>query len=124
MTSTAISEALEKLPPVPAIEDVAAALGLPKASLRAAAEEHGYLVRVGRAVRMDKGRIQELIDKCRVQPKEQGSTNTSTRHTGTSQTQGKPHAARAAQAAKMLKKPSRHISQQKAAPVLPMTRTT
>ena len=35
------------------IDEAAEQLGVPRGSLRAAAEEHGYLVRMGRSVRID-----------------------------------------------------------------------
>lgn len=74
------------------IDEAASDLGIPKASLRTAAEEHGYLVRMGR-----------------------GSTSSSTARTGTSVTRGSPTAQRATQAAKMLKKHSGPTSPPKGA---------
>ncbi|MFG6566719.1 hypothetical protein ACGYLA_03035 [Sulfitobacter sp. 1A13679] len=106
------------------IEEVAAELGVPKASLRTAAETHGFLVRMGRAIRLERDRLPELLKKCRDQPKEQGSTNTSTRPTGTSSTPASPGGQRAAQAAAKLKKPSQRISQPEGAKVLPMSPKT
>ena len=106
------------------IEEVAAELGVPKASLRTAAETHGFLVRMGRAIRLERDRLPELLKKCRDQPKEQGSTSSNTARTGTSEILGNPTAQRAAQAASKLKKPSRRTSQQEGGKVLPMSRKT
>ena len=106
------------------IDEIAAELGVPKASLRTAAEQHGFLVRMGRAIRIERDRLPELLKKCRNQPKEQGSTSLNTASTGTSETQDSPIAQRAAQAALRLKKPSPRTSQQGGGKVLPMSRKT
>lgn len=106
------------------VEDAAQILGVPTASLRTAAETHGFLVRMGRAIRIERDRLPELLKKCRDQPKEQGSTNSNTARTGTSGTQASPTVQRAAQAASKLKKPLARTSQPKAAQVLPMSRKT
>jgi hypothetical protein len=106
------------------LEEVAAELGVPKASLRTAAENHGFLVRIGRAIRLERDRLPELLKKCRDQPKEQGSTNSSTARIGTSETRGNPTAQRAAQAASKLKKPSPRTSPREGGKVLPMSRKT
>ena len=50
------------------IAEAAAQLGVPKASLRSAAERHGYLVRIGRALRLDPSALPELIAKCQGKP--------------------------------------------------------
>lgn len=47
------------------VEQAAAELGVPKASLRAAAARHGMLVRIGRAVRLDPDTFEELLSRCR-----------------------------------------------------------
>lgn len=106
------------------IDDIADELGVPKASLKTAAETHGFIVRIGRAIRLERERLPELLKKCRDQPKEQGSTSSNTDRTGTSETRGNPTAQRAAQAAQKLKKHSEHTSPQRAAQVLPMNRKT
>jgi hypothetical protein len=106
------------------IEQAARELGVPVTSLRSSAEKHGFIVRMGRAIRLDRNQLQELIKKCQGQPKGQGSTNSNTVQTGSSATQGNPTVQRAAQAAQRLKKPLAHTSQQKAAQVLPMNPKT
>jgi hypothetical protein len=55
------------------IDEIAQEWNVPKASLRTAAEKHGFLVRIGRALRLERDRLPELLKKCRDQPKEQGS---------------------------------------------------
>ena len=60
------------------IDDAAAELGVPSRSLRAAAEKHGMLVRMGRAIRIDPKNIQELIRLCQENPQERDSTNAAT----------------------------------------------
>tara|TARA_R100001086_G_scaffold209999_1_gene125881 strand:+ start:202 stop:441 length:240 start_codon:yes stop_codon:yes gene_type:complete len=68
--------------PLLSIDEAADELGVPKASIRTAAETHGFLVRMGRAVRVERDRLGELIEKCRDQPKGQGSTSSNTDRTG------------------------------------------
>ena len=46
------------------IEAAAAELGVPCKSLRTAAEAHGYLIRMGRAIRLDREQLPELLRKC------------------------------------------------------------
>lgn len=58
-------------PSLATLEEAAKELGVPKGSLRAAAEEHGYLVRMGRAVRIDRNDFEALVQKC----KEQGRSD-------------------------------------------------
>lgn len=106
------------------IDEVAEEWDVPKASLRTAAERHGFLVRMGRTLRLERDRLPELLKKCRDQPKEQDSTNSNTGRTGTSETRGNPTAQRASQAASKLKKPSERTSPPKGGQVLPMSRKT
>ncbi|WPZ30710.1 HNH endonuclease [Sulfitobacter sp. OXR-159] len=44
------------------IDEVAEELGVPKASLRTAAENHGFLVRIGSAIRLERDRLPELAE--------------------------------------------------------------
>ena len=106
------------------IEQAAKELGVPVQSLKTAAQEHGYLVKMGRALRLERDRLDELVKKCRVQAREQGSTSSNTAHTGTSGTRASATAPRAAQAAQKLKKSSRRTSQPEDGKVLPMNRGT
>lgn len=51
------------------IEEAAERLGgIPLRSLHRAAVTHGYLVKIGRAVRIDADQLPELIDFCRQPP--------------------------------------------------------
>lgn len=52
-------------PSLATLEEAAQELGVPKGSLRSAAEEHGYLVRMGRAVRIDRNDFEALVEKCK-----------------------------------------------------------
>ena len=106
------------------IEEAAELVGVPEASLRSAAETHGFLVRMGRAVRVERETLPKLVKKCLDQPKEQDSTSSSTARTGSSVTPGNQTAQRATQAAERLKKSSRHTSPPKGGKVLPMSRKT
>lgn len=105
------------------IDAAAAELGVPVRSLRTVAEHHGYLVRMGRAIRIEKSRLGELIQKCRDPQKDRDSTNSRTARTGTSETPDAQINQRAASAAQKLKKPSPPTSPQKGGKVLPLNRT-
>lgn len=113
---------IEDLAPLCEIKDAARALGIPPASLRSAAENHGYIVRMGRAIRLERDRLTDLVKKCRDKPKELASINSPIARAGISATRVCPTAARAANAVKMLKKPSRPTSQPKGETVLQMSR--
>lgn len=103
------------------LDDAAKMLDVPVASLKTVAQKHGFMVRMGRSLRIESDRIGELIEKCRNKPREQDSTSTITARTGTSGTPANQIDQRALQAAQKLKKPSARTSQQKGAQVLPMT---
>ncbi|UAB89687.1 helix-turn-helix domain-containing protein [Ruegeria sp. SCSIO 43209] len=51
------------------IEQAAELLNVPKGSLRTAAEEHGFLVRIGRVIRLDESQLGELVERCKEPPK-------------------------------------------------------
>ena len=55
------------------VAEAATQLGVPRASLRSAAEQHGLLVRMGRAVRIDPDDLKGLVEKCRENPQAHGS---------------------------------------------------
>ena len=46
------------------VEEVAKLLGVPRKAVRDAAEQHGYLTRIGRCVRINPDHIPELLEKC------------------------------------------------------------
>lgn len=112
------------LPPLCTLTDAAKHLGIPKASLQTAAEKHGYIVRMGRAIRIETDRLGELVKKCRDQQRAQGSTNTSTGQNGISSTPELSPAQRAAQIAERLKNPSPATSRTAGGTVLRMNRKT
>lgn len=106
------------------VEDAARELGVPATGLRTEAKRHGYIIKIGRAIRLDRNQLGELLLKCQGQPKGQGSTNSNTARTGLSATRANPTGQRAAQAAQRLKKPSAHTSPPKGGQVLPMNLKT
>ncbi|WP_233243192.1 helix-turn-helix domain-containing protein [Thioclava sp. NG1] len=104
------------------IDAAAEELGIPKASLRTAAEEHGFIVRMGRAIRLERDSLAELIRKCRDQRKARASTSSPTARTGTSAIPDSQTGQRAARAAQTLKKRSQPTSPQKGGQVTPLNR--
>ena len=91
------------------IDAAAAELGVPPGSLRTAARQHGLLVKMGRAVRIDPDDLPELIDRCRDQPKDHDSTAAPTAVT-TSSAMVPDSSALALATAEKLKRPSRGTS--------------
>ena len=57
------------------IEEAAKELNVPKGSLKTAATDYGFLVRMGRAIRIDRNDYPKLIKACRDQAKAPASTN-------------------------------------------------
>lgn len=51
------------LPSLAPLEEAAQELGVPKGSLCTAAEEHGFIVRMGRAVHIGRNDFQTLVEK-------------------------------------------------------------
>lgn len=74
------------MPRLLTIEEAAAELGVSKRGLRAEAERHGYIVRIGRKPLLDAAQLGELVDKCRDQAREPASGGRATGATGTSAT--------------------------------------
>ena len=64
------------MPRLLTIKAAAEELGIPPGSLRTAAEAHGLLVRMGRALRIDPETLPELIELCRGNPQEPACTFT------------------------------------------------
>ena len=60
------------------LEEAAAELGIRKGSLKTAAKRHGFLVRMGRAIRIDADTLGELIEKCRDSARDPASTDAAT----------------------------------------------
>lgn len=92
------------------IEQAAADHNIPAKALRRAAEQHGLLVRFGRAVRIDPETMPELIQKCRNAPKARVSTGTTQRASGSYETLADQKQQQAQQTAQMLKGNSRSTS--------------
>ena len=53
------------------VNEAAAKLGVSARALRRVAERLGFLIKIGRAVRIDPNDLGELVKLCRVSPKEQ-----------------------------------------------------
>ena len=74
------------MPRLLTLDEAADQLGVSKRGLRAEAERHGYIVRIGRKPLLDAAQLGELIEKCRDHPRERDSGGKATRATGTSAT--------------------------------------
>jgi excisionase family DNA binding protein len=96
--------------PLLTIEEAAQQLGVPKGSLKTAAQEHGLLIRMGKALRIDPNSLKELIVKCREKPKEPASTGGKTKGFGSSVIQAAPTVQRALETAALLKTRSQPTS--------------
>ena len=95
------------------LDEAAAELGVPPGSLRGAAQRHGLLVRMGRAVRIDPDDLPELIDRCRDQPRDRDSTAAQIAAT-TSSAMETDSCALAHETAERLKRRSRDTSPKRA----------
>ena len=91
------------------IDEAAYELGVPKGSLEAAAREHGFLVCMGRARRIDPETIPELIKKCRENQQAHASTNVAM--ASTQSVTAADSSARALEIADKLKRSSAGTSQ-------------
>ena len=89
------------------VEEAARALGVPKGSLQTAAANHGLLVRMGRAVRIDPDSLEDLIAKCREKPPEPAFTGEPISKSGSSATPDAPTNRQAQATVAMLKNYSR-----------------
>ena len=101
------------MPRLLTLDEAATELGVPKASLRAAAEHHGLLVKFGKTVRFDPATIPEIIKLCRENPKVPASTCTRSASSFTSAT-AHDSLERAQETAEKLKRPSLASSPKKA----------
>ena len=86
------------------IEEAADYLGVPKASLRVAAQAHGLIVKMGKAIRIDRDCLSELIERCPEKPLEPVFTGAPTRKFGSSGTPAALTNLRAHATVAMLKK--------------------
>lgn len=110
------------MPELVRIDVMAEEYGLPKQSLLTAAREHGYLVCMGRARRIYRPDMPELIRLCQDKQKGQGSTDPKVARTGTSATPEAQKLRQAHQIASKLKKPSAATSTTKAGQVVQLDR--
>ena len=104
------------------IAEAAKRLGVPKGSLRSAAERHGLLVRMGRAVRIDPNTLTELIEKCRDREKAPASGSAKTMADGLSST-AQQHVQQARETAEKLKARSPATLPKKTAQVVRLPRS-
>ena len=98
-------------------------LGVPEKSLLAKAEEHGHLIRIGRAVRLREDELEELIDKCRIPAKARASTCENEKaetRSMLSSTATAQSSQRARATSESLKRLSRPTSKGNAASVVPL----
>lgn len=93
--------------PLLTIEQAARELNVPQASLKSAAQTHGMLIRMGRAVRIDPNTLPELIKRCQEKPKDRASTGVEINKSGSSEIQDGQTFRRAQATAEILKKGSR-----------------
>lgn len=102
--------------PLLKLEEAAQQLRVPKGSLRTAAENLGFLIRMGRALRIDPDSLEELVKACRVRPRERASTSAETPGSGSSATPGAATDQQAQEIAERLKQRSRRTSPSAAGP--------
>ena len=94
------------------IDQAAEQLGVKPGSLRTAAQRHGLLVKMGRAVRINPNDIPELIKSCQGKPKDRGCTVAATA-SGPSVIRAENSSQRALASAEKLKQRSRGTSPKK-----------
>jgi len=104
------------------IAEAAAELGVPARSLRGAAEQHGLLVRIGRAIRIDPQTLPELVEKCRDREKVPACGSAATMAAGSSST-AQQHIQRARETAEKLKRRSPATSPKKAGQLVQLPRS-
>ena len=92
------------------LKEAATELGVPPGSLRTAAQRHGLLVKMGRAIRIDPNDLPELIKSCQEPPKDQDSTAVATPACTSSATPDARSVQLAHETAERLKRLSRSTS--------------
>ena len=105
------------------VEEAAEQLGVPAGSLESAARRHGFIVKMGRAKRIDPDTLGRLIELCRENPPDQGSTGTASARSTTS-ARADDSSAEAMQIAEKLRRPSRGTSQPRTGPPAQLHRIT
>ena len=117
--------------PLPRLLDVAeaaAAINVPVKSLESAAEKFGYLYRIGRSKRLHPDEIEELLLRCRKDPKdractgEKGPTVKASGKSGTPKTDVESANRPARQSAQKLKSRSKTTSPENAGEVVRLHR--
>ena len=108
--------------PLLSIDEAAEKLGVPKGSLRSAAEAHGLLICMGRTRKISPDDLPELIEKCRNAPKAPASTGGKTSLSGSSATLDARTDRPASKIAEKLKKRSHSTLHKKTAQVVPLSR--
>lgn len=66
------------MPRLLTLDEAATELGVKKGSLRSVAQQYGFLVKMGRCIRIDADTLGELIEKCRDSAKDPASTDAAT----------------------------------------------
>ncbi len=66
---------MSRRPELVPIKEAATDLGVPRGSLRSAAEQAGLLVRMGRTVTINRNDYEELVRRCQGKPPERDSTS-------------------------------------------------
>jgi len=94
------------------LPEAAEELGVPMKSLRKVAEDHGFLVRIGRAVKIQRADYEGIIRACRSEPKERAFTSAGTTGFGSSAKTDAQIVQRANETVAKLKSPSRTTSPQ------------
>ena len=110
------------VPQLVKLEQAAIDLGVPKASLLSTARRLGLLVRMGRAVRIDRNSYEELVRRCQEKPREPASTVAQTLESGTSAIPALPTDQQARATVAMLKGRSRRTSPAEEPSQAPVTR--
>ena len=100
----------KQVPQLLTVKETAEALGVPVGALRRVAEKHGYLVRMGRAIRLDPETLPELIERCRDQKLPPASTSAPTGAVYSTSATAAESSARARETAEKLKARSRVTS--------------
>lgn len=108
------------------IKDAANQLGVPCEALRKVADEHRKTILIGRAVRLHPDDIPELLELCRVKPKDHactGANESTARRLGKSEIQASPQSRPARKTAEKLKSSSKRTSPASAGQVVQFNRT-
>lgn len=112
---------MDHLPPLATLPEAARELGVPVGSLRREAERLGFLVRVGRSLRIARADYQGIITACRESARAPASSSGATA-AGISATPAGCSLARAHETAERLKRLSRATSRSAGGQLVPLKR--